>query len=156
MADSDDESSVASEDWHHEFDDYHSQAAADIYKMIYKSWPKRGHSWNRDRHVQFYAAVSSMLRHLPEQTTSQLDFLDGLADKINAHRAYLRQQLSPRPRRRGAPCFTFRLTSGLPRAAFSSTLLVCSPKQSTRWSHPTRTCFRRANALLTRTESSTG
>ena len=63
MADSDDESSVASEDWHHEFDDYHSQAAADIYKMIYKSWPKRGHSWNRDRHVQFYAAVSSMLRH---------------------------------------------------------------------------------------------
>ena len=33
MADSDDESSVASEDWHHEFDDYHSQAAADIYKI---------------------------------------------------------------------------------------------------------------------------
>ena len=31
MADSDDESSVASEDWHYEFDDYHSQAAADIY-----------------------------------------------------------------------------------------------------------------------------
>ena len=61
MADSDDESSVASEDWHHEFDDYHSQAAADIYKMIYKSWPKRGHSWNRDRHVQFTPAVSSML-----------------------------------------------------------------------------------------------
>ena len=53
MADSDDESSVGSEDWHYEFDDYHSQAAADIYKMIYKSWPKRGHSWNRDRHVQF-------------------------------------------------------------------------------------------------------
>ena len=101
MADSDDESSVASEDWHYEFDDYHSQAAADIYTMIYKSWPKRGHSWNRDRHVQFYAAVSSMLRHLPDQTTSQLDFLDGFADKLNAHRAYLRQQLSTWPRRRG-------------------------------------------------------
>ena len=38
--------------------------------------------------------MSSMLRDLPEQTTSQLDFLDGLADKINAHRAYLRQQVA--------------------------------------------------------------
>ena len=54
MADSDDESSVASEDWHHEFDDYngeHSRAAEDIYKLIYKSWPKRrdwrGHSWHQ-------------------------------------------------------------------------------------------------------------
>ena len=107
MADSEDESSVGSEDWHYEFDDYHSQAAADIYQMIYKSWPKRPllepkrRDWSRDRPVLFDAAVSSMLRHLPDQTTSQLDFLDGLADKINAHRAYLRQQLSPRPRRRG-------------------------------------------------------
>ena len=108
MADSEDESSVGSEDWHYEFDDYHSQAAADIYQMIYKSWPKRPllepkrRDWSRDRPVLFDAAVSSMLRHLPDQTTSQLDFLDGLADKINAHRAYLRQQLSPRPRRRGS------------------------------------------------------
>ena len=108
MTDSEDESSVGSEDWHYEFDDYHSQAAADIYQMIYKSWPKRPllepkrRDWSRDRPVLFDAAVSSMLRHLPDQTTSQLDFLDGLADKINAHRAYLRQQLSPRPRRRGS------------------------------------------------------
>ena len=109
MADSDDESSVASEDWHHEFDDYngeHSQAAADIYKLIYKSWPKRwdwrGHSWHRYKRGAMEASIHCILKELPDQTTSQLDFLDGLADKINAHRAYLRQQLSPRPRRRGS------------------------------------------------------
>ena len=108
MADSDDESSVAAEDWHHEFDDYngeHSQAAEDIYKLIYKSWPQRrhwrGHSWDRSRPRVFPLSAKNMLRYLPNNTTSQLDFLDGLADKINAHRAYLRQQLSPRPRRRG-------------------------------------------------------
>ena len=106
MADSDDESSVASEDWHHEFDDYHSQAAADIYTMIYKSWPKRpdwrGHSWKRHKKSLMEVSVQCILEELPGQTTSQLDFLDGLVDKINAHRAYLRQQLSPRPRRRGS------------------------------------------------------
>ena len=107
MADSDDESSVASEDWHHEFDDYngeHSRAAEDIYKLIYKSWPKRrdwrGHSWHRYKRGAMEASVQCILKELPDQTTSQLDFLDGFADKLNAHRAYLRQQLSPRPRPR--------------------------------------------------------
>ena len=107
MADSDDESSVAAEDWHHEFDDYngeHSRAAEDIYKLIYKSWPKRrdwrGHSWHRYKRGAMEASVQCILKELPDQTTSQLDFLDGFADKLNAHRAYLRQQLSPRPRPR--------------------------------------------------------
>ena len=31
------------------------------------------------------SAQKNMLRYLPNNTTSQLDFLDGLADKINAH-----------------------------------------------------------------------
>ena len=108
MADSDDESSVAAEDWHHKFDDYngeHSRAAEDIYKLIYKSWPKRqdwrGHSWHRYKRGAMEASVQCILKELPDQTTSQLDFLDGFADKLNAHRAYLRQQLSPRPRLRG-------------------------------------------------------
>ena len=107
MADSDDESSVAAENWHHEFDDYngeHSRAAEDIYKLIYKSWPKRrdwrGHSWHRYKRGAMEASIHCILKELPDQTTSQLDFLDGFADKLNAHRAYLRQQLSPRPRPR--------------------------------------------------------
>ena len=97
MTDSEDEAPTVPEDWHYEFDDYHSRAAADIYQMIYKSWPKRPlRSRRRDGgDGPAFGACSDNAG--PDHES--VDFLDGLGQNQRPPRLP-EATAPPRPRRR--------------------------------------------------------